>query len=205
MSKMKTGLPLRGVAIDWETSGYNPPREMEGHFIGYADKHQGISLGAVIFDLETFSPLKTFYVEIKFNPEKYEWSMGAEKIHGLTREHLEKNGSTVEEAAVKFLNFLIEGGFSVDEELLLMGHNKDFDIAFLHQFLDPLGVMPKIWYRGINTCDIGIVCFGIPKSDMLFEHIGLPPRKDHNSLEDALYTLEVCKTVRTIVNSVMKP
>lgn len=201
-TKMKTGLPLRGLVIDWETSGYNPPREMEGHFIGYADKHQGISLGAVIFDVQTFEALDTFYIEIKFDP-KYEWTTGAEKIHGLSREHLEKNGQTKEDAAVAFVNFLMKH-FLPDEELLVMGHNKDFDIAFLHQFLEPLGIMPKIWYRGINTCDIGIVCFGLAKSDMIFDRIGLPPRQDHNSLEDAIYTLEVCKTVRTIMNSVLE-
>lgn len=203
MGKMKTGLPARGICIDWETSGYNPPREMEGHFIGYADKHQGIALGAVIFDVQTFEAIDTFYVEIKFD-SKYEWSDGAEKIHGLSREHLEKNGSSKEDAAIAFANFLVKY-FMPDEELLVMGHNKDFDIAFLHQFLEPFGIMPKIWYRGINTCDIGIVCFGLPKSDLIFEHIGLPPRQDHNALEDAIYTLEVCKTVRTIMNSVLNP
>ena len=81
-----------------------------------------------------------------------------------------------------------------------MGHNKDFDIAFLHQFLEPLGIMPKIWYRGINTCDIGIVCFGLAKSDMIFDRIGLPPRQDHNSLEDAIYTLYTCKKVKDLIN-----
>jgi DNA polymerase III epsilon subunit-like protein len=202
MSKMKTGLPARGICIDFETSGYLPPREIDGHFIGYADKHQGISIGAVIFDVQTFEELDSFYVEMKFNP-KYEWSDGAEKIHGLTREHLEKFGLSQEDAAVEFMNFLLQH-FLPDEELLIMGHNKDFDISFLHAWLEPLGIMPKIWYRGINTVDIGIVCFGIAKSDQLFDHIGLEKRKDHNSLEDARYTLEVCKIVRTIINSVLE-
>jgi hypothetical protein len=95
-SKNKTGLPARGICIDWETSGYNPPREMQGHFIGYADKHQGIALGAAIFDVETFEVIDTFYVDIKFDESKYIWSDGAEKIHGLTREYLNKNGETAD-------------------------------------------------------------------------------------------------------------
>jgi DNA polymerase III epsilon subunit-like protein len=201
MSKMKTGLPARGICIDWETSGYNPPREMEGHFIGYADKHQGISLGAVVFDVQTFETLDTFYIEMKFDSDKYEWTSGAEKIHGLSREHLEKNGVEREEAAVEFMNFVLKH-FMPDEELLVMGHNKDFDIAFLHQFLEPFGIMPKIWYRGINTCDVGIVCFGLAKSDMIFDHVALPPRQDHNALEDAIYTVEVCKIVRTLMKEI---
>jgi len=199
IEKIKTGLPARGLCIDWETSGYSPPSEVDGHFIGYATKHQGISLGAVVFDIKTFEPIDTFYVEIKFDP-KYEWSDGAEKIHGLTREHLQQNGLSAEEAAVAFMNFLVKY-FLPDEEILLMGHNKDFDISFLHAFLNPFGIMPKIWYRGINTVDVGIVCFGLAKSDQIFDYIGLPPRQDHNSLEDALYTLEVCKTIRTLIKS----
>lgn len=202
MSKMKTGLPARGICIDFETSGYLPPREIDGHFIGYADKHQGISIGAVVFDLKTFDEIDSFYVEMKFDP-KYEWSDGAEKIHGLTREHLEEFGLSQEDAAVEFMNFLLKY-FLPDEELLIMGHNKDFDISFLHAWLEPLGIMPKIWYRGINTVDIGMVCFGIAKSDQLFDHVGLEKRKDHNSLEDARYTLQVCKIVRTIVDSVLE-
>ncbi len=198
-SKNKTGLPARGICIDWETSGYNPPREMQGHFIGYADKHQGIALGAAIFDVETFEVIDTFYVDIKFDESKYIWSDGAEKIHGLTREYLNKNGETAEDAAVKFVNFLLTH-FLPDEELLVMGHNKDFDIAFLHQFLEPFGIMPKIWYRGINTCDIGIVCFGLAKSDQIFEHIGLPQREDHNALEDAIYTVIVCQRVKKLID-----
>ena len=208
MSKMKTGLPARGICFDFETSGYNPPVRVGGHFTEYAKKHQGISLGAVVFDIQTFEALKTFYVEIKFDATKYEWSMGAEKVHGLTREHLEKNGVSQEDAFVAFVNFIIDNGFTLDEELILMGHNKDFDIDFLDQLAkDATGeeTQLKISYRGINTSDIGLVCFGLVKSDMIFDHIGLPPRKDHNSLEDALYTLQVCSTVKAIVNSVMKP
>jgi DNA polymerase III epsilon subunit-like protein len=201
MSKIKTGLPTLGICIDWETSGYKAPREMQGHFIGYADEHQGIALGAVVFDVQTFDVVDTFYVEIKFDENKYLWSSEAEKIHGISRSYLEEYGLSSEEAAVKFVNFLLSH-FVPDEELLVMGHNKDFDIAFLHQFLEPFEIMPKIWYRGINTCDIGIVCFGLAKSDQIFDHIGLPPRQDHNALEDAIYTVEVCRTVRTIIKEI---
>ncbi len=198
----KTGLPKLGVVIDWETSGYSPPSECEGHFIGYSKKHQGISLGAVIFNVNTFDAVDTFYVEIKFDP-KYEWSPAAENIHKLSRDHLEQNGKSHEDAAVLFLNFLLKY-FLPDEELLIMGHNKDFDISFLHQFLDPLGIMPKISYRGVNTSDIGIVCFGLCRSDQIFDFIGLESRTTHNSLDDALKTLEVCRVVKLLINTALK-
>ena len=202
MSKFKTGLPTRALGIDWETSGYLPPKELDGHFIGYADEHQGIALGAVVFDIQTFEPIDTFYVEIKFDDSKYKWEKQAEKIHGLSKEYLEENGLSAEDAATAFMNFFVKH-FLPDEEVILLGHNKDFDIAFLHKFLEPFGIMPKLSYRGINTSDVGMVAFGMVKSDQIFEHIGLPPRQDHNALEDILYTLEVCKTVRTLVNTAM--
>jgi DNA polymerase III epsilon subunit-like protein len=195
---MKTGLPKRGLAIDWETTGYSKPTEVDGHFVGYAKNYQGIALGAVVFDLETFNPVDTYYVEIKYDPSKT-WSDGAEKIHGLSKAHLEEHGLAEQDAAVEFMNWLLKY-FMPDEEILIMGHNKDFDISFLHAFLDKFGVMPKVWYRGINTVDLGIVAFGICKSDQLFDKLGLPPRQDHNALEDALYTLEVARTIKALVN-----
>jgi hypothetical protein len=76
-------LPSFGLAIDFETSGYSIPN--------YAAKHQGISFGAIIFDVRTLEPVEALYQEIKFN-DKYSWDAGAEKIHGISRPHLATHG-----------------------------------------------------------------------------------------------------------------
>ena len=56
---MAKNIPTLGLAIDWETSGYSLP--------DYASKHQGISIGAAVFNLKTFEPIETYYQVIKFN------------------------------------------------------------------------------------------------------------------------------------------
>jgi pyruvate-formate lyase-activating enzyme len=56
---MAKNIPTYGIAIDWETSGYSVP--------DYASKHQGISVGAAVFDIKTFEPIETFYQVIRFN------------------------------------------------------------------------------------------------------------------------------------------
>ena len=43
----------------------------------YAEKHQGISFGAIIFDIETFEPVETLYSEVKFRDDKYLWDDAA--------------------------------------------------------------------------------------------------------------------------------
>lgn len=202
--KKKSGLPARGICFDFETSGYLPPKEIDGHFVGYADKHQGVSIGAIIFDLKTLTNISEIYIEFKFDPAN-EWSDEAEKIHGLTREYLNEHGVSQEEGAEKFLNWVLENGIPLDDEWLIMGHNKDFDIAFLHKWLNKLNVMPKIFYRGINTCDVGIAAFGIGKSDLLFERLGFEKRGDHNALDDARMTLAVAQVVREAANIVFGP
>jgi DNA polymerase III epsilon subunit-like protein len=185
-------LPKYALSLDWETSGYSSPN--------YADKHQGISFGAVVFNARTFEIVDTLYQEIKFDATKYEWSDGAEKIHGLSREHLEKNGVSQEEAAVALGEMLLKW-FGPDEQILILAHNPNFDKAFAKQLFDAVGLPVKIWFRAIDTCAIAAVTFGVLKSDALYDAVGLPPRTAHNALEDAIYSVEACRAVKEIFNA----
>ncbi len=189
-------LPTHGICIDWETSG---SAWGEDSTINY----QGVSFGAAIFRLDNFEVVDTLYQEIKFDATKYLWSDGAQKIHGLTREHLEANGVTPEEAAVELMSMYVKY-FSPDEYVYILGHHVDFDIAFTEQLLKPFDIMFKIGATRIDTSGTGLIMFGIHKSEDLFNFLGLPARTTHNALEDVLLTVEAAKTMRMITESVLQ-
>ena len=99
MTKQNT--PQFGLCVDWETSGAT--------FGGDSTiDYQGLSFGAVVFDLKTFEPVDTLYREIKYDPTKYKWTAEAQAIHGMSIEYLEENGVSQEDAAADFLEFILE-------------------------------------------------------------------------------------------------
>lgn len=193
-------LPYYGLAIDWETSGSHWGKELS-HTI---KDFQGLSFGAVVFDLRTFDPVEHIYCEIKFDSSKYQWSDGAQKVHGLTRVYLEENGMTAEGAAVALMTMFMKY-FTVDDKVFFLGHHADFDIAFTRQLLEPLGIMFDIGATIIDTAGAGLINFGIHKSEDLFQFLGLPARTTHNALEDILLTLQAAKTMRAITDAALNP
>jgi DNA polymerase III epsilon subunit-like protein len=188
-------LPTHGLAIDWETSG---SAWGEDSSLTY----QGISFGAAIFRLADFEPVETLYREIKFDDSKYKWQDSAQRIHGLSREHLEAHGVTQEAAAVDLATFYLKY-FAPDEFVYILGHHIDFDIKFTEQLLKPFEVMFQIGATRIDTSGTGLIMFGIHKSDELFTFLGLPERTTHNALEDTLLTLQAAKMMRTISNTAL--
>jgi oligoribonuclease (3'-5' exoribonuclease) len=178
-------LPSFGLAIDWETSGYSLPN--------YAAKHQGISFGAIIFDVRTLKPIEQLYREIKFDP-KYQWNMGAQNIHGITQEHLEKNGITQEEAAFELVGMVSK--YMGTSEVMLLGHRVHFDKAFTIQLLDAAGLAFTYHPTSIDSCAIATALMELTYSEDIFATLGLPPRGKHNSLEDIQYTLESVKRIK---------
>lgn len=175
-----------GLAIDWETSGYSVPN--------YAERHQGLSFGAVIFDLQDFTPVDTLYLEIKHDP-KYVWDEGAAKVHGLTKERLEKDGVTQAEAAVQLAELIFK--YMGTEKIVALGHRVYFDIAFTNQLMSSVDFELQWDPIKIDSASIALTFLGITRSDELFAMMGLPPRGEHNALEDIIYTLESVKMIRS--------
>lgn len=174
-----------GLAIDFETSGFSLPH--------YASKHQGISFGAIVFELKTFEPVESLYQEIKFKPT-YTWSFDAERIHGLSREHLEQHGVSQEEAACALGTMILK--YFATEEIILLGHRVYFDEAFTNQLMASIGV--ELAYDPIkfDSAAFSLAFLEVSYSDKLFDLVGLPPRTLHNSLEDITYTLAAMKAIK---------
>ena len=185
MAKNLNRVPHFGLAVDWETSGYTTPN--------YAQYHQGISFGAIIFDVKTLTPVEEIYREIKFDP-KYRWESGAEKVHGISRDRL-LNGVTQEEAATELANLVVK--YIGTEDLMLLGHRVHFDRAFTTQLMmEGLGFDFNYHPTVIDSCSMATVLMELTYSEDVFQTLGLPPRGKHNALEDIQYTLESVKRMK---------
>jgi hypothetical protein len=192
-----------GLCIDWETSGATWGGDS-------SIKYQGIAFGAIVFDTATFEPVEKLYREVKFNPDKWEWTEGAQKVHGLTIEHLEEHGVTQEEAATDLLELILKY-FGPESKVMFLGHNPGFDIRFTDQLLasvefefsvekkHPEFTQIQLHHVVLDTSALGFITFGLYKSDLLFDKIGFEQRGDHNALQDAEQTLQTCQVVQGLV------
>lgn len=182
------------LAMDSETSGlalkaddpsYDPIREVE---------YQALSWGLIVADATTFEPVEEYYCEIKWNGDA-EWSKQAESVHGLSLEYLEENGIDEEQAVVEIANLMLKY-WGPDSYIRSLGHNvATFDTWFMRRMMRRHGVEVSFGNRHVDSSSIGLVNFGTYNSDDLFEELGIV-RGQHNALEDARASLEVCRLSR---------
>lgn len=185
------------LAIDCETSGlkFNADDSSEGF--------QSVSWGMIVADAKTLKPIEELYLEIKWNGES-EWSERAQQVHGLSKEYLEENGVSEEEAVVAIGN-LIAKHWGPEVSIRCLGHNvATFDIWFLKRLFRKFGMELKFGNRHIDTSTIGFVNWNVFTSDELFEVVGLPVRGEHNSLEDARMSLEAARRTRVLFQTVLE-
>lgn len=161
--------------------------------------YQSVSWGLLVVDADTLKPIDELYVEIKYNGTS-EWNMKAEQVHGLTKEYLEQNGVSEEEAAIEIGNFIFEHfGTSM---VVCGGHNfGSFDIWFMRRLMNQFGIMFNISNRIIDTNSIGYVCYNTFTSDQLFDLMGVK-RTEHNSLEDAKASLKILYNTRQLMDTI---
>lgn len=179
-----------GLAFDTETSGCN-----RGNAVNPATGYQIVSIGMEIVDLQTFESVDKLYIEIQHDP-KFKWEAGAQAVHGLSREYLEKNGVTMQDAALIILNFLYP--YFADTYITAVGHRVAFDIAFMDALLAESGLELKWERMMIDSAGIGAAFLGIAGSDALFSALGLPERTQHNAAEDIEFTVEVIRRMKDL-------
>lgn len=201
----KPNIPQFGLCIDWETTG--------AKFGGDSSRdHQGIQFGAIIFRTDTFEEVEALKCYVKFKADKYVWTEGAQKIHGITREYLEEHGVPQEEAAEKLLELLVKY-FPAGAKVMVLGHNAEFDISFTDQLLRSVGVAFAVKWAEVegepdvvipinhvllDTSSTGFITMGIAKSDLLFKQMGFAARGDHDALDDARMTLQTAQAIRAL-------
>lgn len=161
------------------------------------EKFQAVSFGLIVASAKTLKAIESLYVEIQHD-DAYVWTEGAEKVHGLSREYLKKNGLTRFDAAKKIVAFIEKyyGPIEDIRSIVLAGHNvATFDRYFLIELLSEIGVDLKIGNRHLDTFSNGFVLWNTQDSNEVFEYLGAV-REEHNSLEDARLALDTLRYMR---------
>ena len=193
--------------LDWETSGAN----FQLPYPEQAKLYQGIQLGLVVADNETFEEIDSLKITLKFDP-LFRWEEAAQNIHGLSREVLEETGIDREQGAIEVIEFILKH-FSQDCLYLLAdgpkemnssricfgGHNLEFDIAHFQALLAVAGFAADVHHVKLNTTVIGFHATGLYRSNDLFTLFGADERGDHDALEDTRQALAVARGVKQLI------
>lgn len=164
-------------------------------------KYQAISWGFVVVDLETLKIIDELYLEIQHDP-KYSWEYGAEKVHGLTREHLKEHGISSEEAAIQIVEFVLRH-WEINDAIQTIGHNQvTFDHWFLRRLLCDFGLMIRFANRHIDTNYLSHGIYGVEGSKELFELFS-DKRDAHNALEDIKQTVKAFVETRGLFDHIL--
>ncbi len=198
MSFRPKGYITKLLVIDAETSGLHFGADDPAIDSKTGQYYQAVSWGIVVADAQTLDIIDELYLEIKWDGESL-WSDQAEKIHGLSRAHLEENGVDMADAVAEIASLILDH-WGPNSPVMLAGHNPSFDKAFLNQTLRSEGINIRYAHRMIDTNSVGFTVFGTYNSDDLFEMVGLPTRGKHNALDDAKAALQVLKITRTMAD-----
>ncbi len=184
------------LIVDVETSG-----STFGTYEETFKRYQAIAFGAIVATSDTFEEVASLSIKVKFDASKYEWSAEAEKMHGLSREHLEALGLENEEAAAELAEFILNH-FGTGK-VMFANHNPWFDIEALRQLLEPHGVMPDLHHVVLDTSALGFITMGKYRSNDVFSFFNGERPAVHDALGDARMALGVLRGIREIVNTVL--
>jgi len=183
-----------GLAINRDDPSYDPEKGIE---------YQSVSWGFIVADAATLEPIEKMYIEIQWNGES-KWDNRAQKIHGLSKEHLKKNGFT-EAEAVEAIGTLIMKHWGPTVRIGTLGHNvATFDIWFLKRLFRRQGIELSFGSRHVDTSSIGFVNWNTFTSDQLFKAVGFEDRGDHNALDDAEMSLEAARVTKLLFNTCLE-
>lgn len=189
---------MKIFAVDCETTGINFKST------DLSQNYQAISWGIVASDTKDFKPIEELYVEIQYDKSTYKWDVGAERVHGLSRDYLKEYGKTEEDAVIEIAEFFLKHIGSVDEPITLLGHNVAvFDRLFLLKLLRRYDLPFKITHRCLDTFSLSMGTIQEEDSNSLFERMGYPVRESHNALDDAKMALKVYDDLFTVWNAVL--
>jgi len=183
------------LAIDSETTGLfynnnNPCRKGDTYY-------QSISWGLIAVNEQTLEELDSLYVEIKWNGVS-EWSMGAEKVHGLSKVFLAENGLEEEEAVVEICLF-IQKHFPNKKAIKLLGHNvATFDLVFLRDLMARYQIHLPLHNRHIDTFSSSFTMFDCKDSNEMCDMLGIIRTGNHNALIDARMALTATQRMREL-------
>lgn len=166
-----TATPETLVSVDIETSGQSPS-------VGSM-----VSIGACIVE----DPATSIYLEIKPLADR-PWSDEAERVHGLDRARLERDGLAPKAAMERLADWLAEVGLG--SQPVFVGFNAPFDWMFVADYFwryigrNPFGVSAldlKAYYMGRER----IARWADTRRQHVDEQLKLEADHNHNALDDA--------------------
>lgn len=187
------------LVMDSETTGIQqgsclyPCRGKNGSYF------QPISWGLIVADFKTLKPIEELYVEIQWDGISI-WDNGAQAVHGMSIEYLQKNGVT-ELEAVEQIGSLIMEHWGPENHINILAHNPTFDLSFFSDMFLRYDIKLKFSHRMYDSNTIGGLLLDCYTSDQLFTTMGLPHRDKHNALEDARCCLESMRKVKLLWNT----
>jgi DNA polymerase III epsilon subunit-like protein len=193
------GYITRLLVLDCETTGLHFNQDDPALGDGKKGYFQAVAWGLIVVNAVTLEPIEELYLEIQWDGQSI-WNTKAENIHGLSKAYLKSNGVTRAEAVEAIGNLIIDH-WGIDTPVHVLGHNPQFDLAFLKADLRSEGLEIKFGNKMVDTNSIGFAVYSTHNSDDLFEMVGLPKREDHNALEDARNALYVVKVTRTLAEA----
>jgi len=159
------------VSVDIEASGPSP------------STGSLLSIGACLVD----DPDVDFYVELKPNTE-VEWDGHAEKVHGLTRERLLREGVDPTEAMRLFADWT--DAVCLGRDAIFVGFNAPFDWMFVADYLwrylgrNPYGIS-AIDLKSYYMARENVVTWERTRRTYIDEVLGIEPDHSHHALDDA--------------------
>lgn len=153
-----------------------------------------VSIGAVVVAPDESGRLVTgseLYLEIR--PQAPRVDPGAARIHGLSQEHLQKNGLPRREAMER-LDAWARANTRPGTEAVFVGHNAPFDWSFIAWTLHAENIPNPFGYKAICTKALSMGALNLhwldTNKELLSELLELPAedrRQKHDALYDAQY------------------
>lgn len=198
------------LAIDCETTGLCFSNDTPVYNEETGERHQTVSWGVIVANALTLKPIDELYVEIKWNDESKKqrtkdkkFGTFAEKVHGLKKTYLDKNGVTEAEACAQ-IGSLIVKHWGPTNNIITLGHNvHTFDVPFMRDLFRRHEIELKFGARHVDTSSVGFIDWMTYNSDDLFNMVGFDDRTEHNSLQDIQQTLEAARISRLIFNKAL--
>lgn len=195
------------LAIDVETTGlaYGSKNGDPSYDRANDKTYQIVSIGLIVANADTLDVVEELYLEIKWDGTS-EWNDAAERVHGLSKQHLETHGVTSEEAVLAIGNLILKY-WGPDTPICLLGHNvATFDLFFLKRLMSSHGIDLRFGNRHVDTNSIGFATMQSYTSDEMFEYFGfIRDPNNHNALDDARFALASTKLVRDLWTSCVIP
>lgn len=179
--------------IDTETGGIDPK------------KHSLLSIGLVVWDCKEGI---TDSIEILIKNNEYIFTKEAQKINKFNKLEHEKNAISQKDSLNLMLNFIYKH-FSMDELIPLAGHNTQFDVNFLKEFLTENGrSFNRIFsHRIIDTYSIirflvyaGKISEEISSSSQAFIKFNIKVENRHTAKDDAIATVKLFESLLELIS-----